>query len=105
MNVQEVCMRKMKRTSVKTFRQDHHNEDAVFMGWQEIRSGQPLALYNITAAGHPSLGSTVTDKSLLTMNLQIPQTPVRPAKSFESKPGGIENFAITTGNNKFTAKL
>jgi hypothetical protein len=54
--------------------------DAVFMGWQKMESGELLALYNVTAAGHPSLGSTVTDKSLLELNLQVPQTPLRPGK-------------------------
>jgi hypothetical protein len=49
--------------------------DAVFIGWQPIRSGEPIALYNITAAGHPSNGSTVTDKTLMKLNLQIPGTP------------------------------
>jgi hypothetical protein len=50
------------------------------MGWQKMESGELLALYNITAAGHPSLGSTVTDKSLLELNLQVPQTPLRPGQ-------------------------
>ena len=55
-------------------------EDAVFMGWQKTGSGKVFALYNITAADHPSLGSTVTNRSLLKLNLQIPQTPHRPEK-------------------------
>ena len=50
-------------------------EDAVFMGWQTTRVGGPLALYNITAEGHPSFGSTVTGKSLRKLNLEIPITP------------------------------
>jgi len=58
--------------------QSARNEDAVFMGWQKTDWGEIFPLYTITAAGHPSLGSTVTDKSLLKLNLQIPQTPLRP---------------------------
>ena len=40
-------------------------EDAIFSGWQKTKSGKSLALYTITALGHPSLGSTVTDVTLL----------------------------------------
>ena len=54
------------------------NDDAVFKGWQTTRSGELFALYTITAADHPSCGSTVTDKSLRNLNLRIPQTPGRP---------------------------
>jgi hypothetical protein len=54
------------------------NIDAVFAGWQTTRSGESFALYTITAADHPSRGSTVTDKSLMNLNLKIPQTPGRP---------------------------
>jgi hypothetical protein len=50
-------------------------KDAVFLGWQKKRVGEPLALYNITAKGHPSFGSTVTKKSLSKLNLKIPPTP------------------------------
>lgn len=56
------------------------HDDAIFMGWQRTRAGDIFALYTITAAGHPSMGSTVTDKSLLKLNLQIPQTPPQPSK-------------------------
>ena len=56
------------------------NDDAVFTGWQRMRSGEPVALYTITAADHPSRGSTVTHKSLLDLNLKIPQTPGPPGK-------------------------
>jgi hypothetical protein len=54
------------------------DEDAVFMGWQTAGGGKAVALYNVTAAGHPSFGSTVTEKSLLKLNLQVPQTPLLP---------------------------
>lgn len=49
--------------------------DAVFVGWQRTRLGEPFALYNITAAHHPSVGSTVTDKTLRKLRLHIPETP------------------------------
>jgi len=67
-------MFKMKNPSAPALRQSTQTKDAIFMGWQKTKSGEIFALYNITAAGHPSLGSTVTDKSLLKLNLQIPQT-------------------------------
>jgi hypothetical protein len=64
--------------------QSSRNEDAVFMGWQRLRSGEVLALYNVTAAGHPSFGSTVTDKGLRNLNLQVPVAPLLqgPVKRF-----------------------
>ena len=49
--------------------------DAVFMGWQGRNEGDPFALYNITAEGHPYFGSTVSEKSLRKLNLEIPKTP------------------------------
>jgi len=58
--------------------------DAVFMGWQKIKPGRVFALYNITAAGHPSLGSTVTGKTLHKLNLKVPGAPLPqgPVKKF-----------------------
>ena len=73
-------MYKGKNPTARTLPQSARKEDAVFMGWQRMGSGEALALYNITAAGHPSLGSTVTDKGLVKLNLQIPQTPLRAGK-------------------------
>ena len=58
--------------------QTSRNDDAVFKGWQTTTSGESFALYTITAADHPSRGSTVTDKSLRNLNLKVPQTPGRP---------------------------
>lgn len=55
------------------------DSDAEFLGWQETLSGESIALYNITAAAHPSFGSTVTDNRLRTLNLQIPRTPPSPS--------------------------
>jgi hypothetical protein len=59
-------MIKYKNTSVS-------DSDAVFLGWQETFSGETIALYNITAESHPSYGSTVTDRILRDLNLQIPK--------------------------------
>jgi hypothetical protein len=50
-------------------------EDAVFLGWQRVEGEEALPLYTITAMGHPSCGSTVTDVKLRELDLQIPHTP------------------------------
>jgi hypothetical protein len=52
------------------------DEDARFMGWQRTKSGEVIALYNVTATGHPSHGSTLSDSGLRKLNLKIPRTPV-----------------------------
>ena len=52
--------------------------DAVFVGWQQTSLGEPLALYNIIAEHHRSLGSTVTGETLRKMGLHIPATPAPP---------------------------
>jgi hypothetical protein len=49
------------------------DSDAVFVGWQELYSGDICALYTIIAAGHPSCGSTVTEKTLIKLSLKIPK--------------------------------
>ena len=54
--------------------------DAVFVGWQKTSWGEMFALYNITAAHHPSRGSTVTDETLRRLSLHIPATPEPPAR-------------------------
>ena len=59
-------------------RRRHH--DAEFLGWQRTSWGEEFPLYNITAIGHPSMGSTVTGASLLRLHLQVPRTPLRPAR-------------------------
>jgi hypothetical protein len=50
------------------------SRDAVFIGWQKTSWGEIIGLYNITAAGHPSYGSTVTEKTLRKMHLRTPRT-------------------------------
>jgi hypothetical protein len=57
-------------------------EDAVFQGWQKTGSGEVFALFNITAPGHPALGSTVTDKTLHKLHLHVPDAPI-PVGSME----------------------
>ncbi len=52
------------------------DSDAKFLGWQKTGSGEAFALYNITATDHPSFGSTVTEKGLQKLNLQVPGTPL-----------------------------
>ena len=49
------------------------NPDAVFLGWQELIKGSPVALYNVTAAGNPCYGSTVSEETLKKLNIQIPK--------------------------------
>jgi hypothetical protein len=55
--------------------------DAEFIGWLYPRQAGPIALYNITLKDHPSFGSTVTDKTLRRLNLNIPNTPPPKGKS------------------------
>ena len=76
---QEAQMLERENPAAETLPESTRQKDAIFLGWQKTSAGEPFALYTITAADHPSLGSTVTDKSLLKLNLQIPQTPPRPA--------------------------
>jgi hypothetical protein len=73
-------MLKIRSPAARASRHIIRNEEAVFIGWQPTRSGVAFALDDITAAGHPSLGSTVTDRSLLKLGLHIPQTPLRPVE-------------------------
>lgn len=47
--------------------------DAVFIGWQPSGFGEPIAIYNVTAEGHPANGSTVTARTLRKMSLRIPE--------------------------------
>lgn len=67
--------KQQKAQSVSLRVDDAH---AVFIGWQKTATGDVIALYNITLAGHPLRGSTVTDRRLLGLHLRIPHTPCRP---------------------------
>ena len=75
-------MSKYKNLMALTRQHGSPSTDAIFLGWQSTRSGDVFALYNITAKGHPLLGSTVTGKTLRKLNLQAPgaPTPGRPVK-------------------------
>jgi hypothetical protein len=55
----------------KTANRSVRNSDVVFIGWQGTSWGEVLALYNITVAGHPSYGSTVTDRELRMLHMRI----------------------------------
>jgi len=50
--------------------------DATFLGWQKTGSGDVFALYTVTAAHHPSRGSTVSERGLHKLDLQIPEAPL-----------------------------
>lgn len=58
----------MKKTKLSS-----SNTEFVFIGWQETIAGNNIALYNITAANHPSFGSTVSEKAQNMINLKIPK--------------------------------
>jgi hypothetical protein len=57
-------------------RSQESNPDAVFIGWQELVTGSPIALYNVTAIGNPCYGSTVSEETLNEQNLQIPKQQI-----------------------------
>ncbi len=76
----EARMLNDKKSEARTSLERAWQEDATFLGWQKTRAGGTFALYTITAVGHPSLGSTVTDRGLRKLNLQIPLTPMQPAE-------------------------
>jgi phage/plasmid-like protein (TIGR03299 family) len=74
--------------------------DAVFLGWQTIIDGELIPLYTITAIGHPSFHSTVSDVTLRKMHLRIPHTP-SPYPSAKPSPWhriGVDlNHPVTGG--------
>jgi hypothetical protein len=69
-------MLRKKSSSSPALRESIQAKDAVFMGWQKTALDEVFALYNITAADHPSLGSTVTEQGLRMLNLRVPWTPL-----------------------------
>jgi hypothetical protein len=52
------------------------DSDAEFLGWQKTSTGEAFPLYNVTATQHPLFRSTVTQKTLRTHNLEVPETPL-----------------------------
>jgi hypothetical protein len=65
-----------KTPTPRPLSQGSRNEDAEFKGWQKTGSGEVFPLYNITAAGHPARGSTVTGTTLHKLNLRVPDAPL-----------------------------
>jgi len=66
------------------------DSDAVFIGWQETNLGDILPLFNVTAASHPLYGSTVSEKTLLRLNLQPPKRPFSNIKGNDSDTQNVE---------------
>ncbi len=64
--------------------------DAVFIGWQEGFRGPRLALFNITADGHPSNGSTVCEPTLRKLDIQVPEVPFHENKANELRSSNNE---------------
>ena len=64
--------------------------DAVFIGWQPSPWGGVFPLYNITRAGHPARGSTVSDRELRAMRLRIPDSPPPPERAYEPETSNAE---------------
>jgi len=62
-----------KKISNTISSQNARSEDAEFIGWQPNNEGEDIPLYNIIAPDHPLHGSTVSEKTLYEMNLQLPQ--------------------------------
>jgi hypothetical protein len=56
----------------------YQSKDAKFLGWQPIKSGEMVALFNIIDRKHPNYGSTVTEDTLRNLHLQVPSTPLQP---------------------------
>jgi hypothetical protein len=67
----------MEANSSEDAHESSPDSDAIFIGWQQTGSGDHFALYVVTAADHPSHGSTVSEKGLHKLGLQIPETPHR----------------------------
>ena len=55
--------------------QHDRSAQAVFIGWQWTSTGKLYPLYNNSVEGHLYFGSTVSDKTLRRLGLDIPQTP------------------------------
>ena len=67
-----------KSPTTRSVTQNTGDEDVVFKGWQETGRGSSFPLYTITATDHPSRRSTVSEKTLCKLNLQVPEP--RPEK-------------------------
>ena len=49
------------------------NSDVVFFEWQETLTGDYFALYRVLKNGHPSYGSTVSEKTIKRLKLKTPE--------------------------------
>jgi hypothetical protein len=79
----------LKGLNVKNKKSSTSNSDAVFIGWQKRPSGDAFPLYIVTAEGHPYYRSSVSEKTLIGLNLKYEKqnssrrrenNPDRPAK-------------------------
>jgi hypothetical protein len=61
---------------LKSPNRESARQDAIFLGWQRTTAGDALALYNVIVENHPSYHSTVSERTLRKLGLQIPPTPM-----------------------------
>ena len=73
------------------------HRDAVFIGWVRPRVGEPIPLYNVTVKNHPSYGSTVSDKTLQKLHLQVPRTPPCPKERNDNESAEAQESSISKG--------
>jgi hypothetical protein len=66
-----------KQLSIKSLLEEaiYRNSDAEFIGYQESRSSQPIACFNILNKKSDKFESTVTEKTLQKLKLQVPEYP------------------------------
>ncbi len=53
----------------------YKNKDAEFIGYQESRFSEPIALFNVLNIKSNRYQSTVSEKTLKQLNLEIPDYP------------------------------
>jgi len=58
---------------LKEKRSSDSDSGSVFIGWQEMPSGDVFALYNITDVNHPAYLSSVPEETLKKLKLNVPQ--------------------------------
>ncbi len=57
--------------------------DVEFMGWEKTLAGTRMALFTITAVEHPFRGATVSEPTLRSLDLEVPQTPIHESNTNE----------------------
>ncbi len=65
--------------------------DADFLGWQKSATGTIIPLFNITDPRHPSYRSTVSDTTLRSMRLRVPEAQ---SPYGETGPSPWHNFGV-----------